>query len=945
MLLRTFGGLAVEADAGDGRVAPIGPRRLALLALVAAGGNRGITRDRILGILWAETDEEQARHTLSQTLYLLRRETGREWIEGGAQLRLAATIRSDVGDFLEALSQDELARAAACHTGPFLEGFYLAGAPEFGEWVEETRAHLQFAAIRALETLARRASEAGAEREALNWWRRLGELDPFSATFALGRIRAHIAIGDRSGALQFGRQYESRLRRELDTAPDPLIAELIGSLRVAHADSPATPQLLPAPATRLALPPAEDTPRPPRAVRSRWPVLVPAGIAAVSLFAFGAWNIRDARASRAPPFLAIGTIHSRDTAATGPVLRDMLATNLARIAGIRVVSNSRLLELLPGGPQPASATADAARRAGASEIIEGELAATAGGLVLSLRRVALQSGVVRHGYTLRAADAYALIDSATAAIADDFRLDPPSSAVATVRTRSGAAYGLYEEGLRAFYSGDAPSAFRLMTAALERDSAFAMAAYYAWLSARSMRHQDADRLLPIVRRLATRAVERERLLIQSSLAGIELPVAEFLGITRELTAKYPEDPDGHVALGQALQAAGDWAGAAAAFERAIAIDSAAGAIRGPICRVCSAMHLLVDTYIWWDSAGRAEATGRRLIALLPNEHAAWGARVEVLLRLGRRADAEAAIVRASTMSGVTADFSAPLDRDLIRSGRLDELEAKFLAELHSAQPDPRTEIPWLLTIALRNQGRLAEARRLATDGEVPGSDVRFPKSSPDRLSLGSIALEAGEPRESARWFLEGVALDHAASAPLGIKSRYLAWHMTLAATALAAAGDTAALRAWADSVARIGASSSLGRDQRLHHFLHGLLLQHQDRHAEAVEAFRRSLFSVTDGYTRTNLEMARSLVRLGRYPEAIAILQAALRGGVDGSNTYLTQAELRFALARAFESAGQRDSAAVYFAAVERAWRRADPGFADRYREAKTKAALLKIPA
>ena len=81
---------------------------------------------------------------------------------------------------------------------------------------------------------------------------------------------------------------------------------------------------------------------------------------------------------------------------------------------------------------------------------------------------------------------------------------------------------------------------------------------------------------------------------------------------------------------------------------------------------------------------------------------------------------------------------------------------------------------------------------------------------------------------------------------------------------------------------------------------------------------------------------------LHRPDEAIAILRPAIRGGVDGSNTYVTHTELRFALAHAYEGAGQRDSAAAQYALVERAWRRADPEFGERYREARVKAALAR---
>jgi hypothetical protein len=99
------------------------------------------------------------------------------------------------------------------------------------------------------------------------------------------------------------------------------------------------------------------------------------------------------------------------------------------------------------------------------------------------------------------------------------------------------------------------------------------------------------------------------------------------------------------------------------------------------------------------------------------------------------------------------------------------------------------------------------------------------------------------------------------------------------------------------------------------------------------------LFSLTDGFTRTNLMLARSLIELHRPTEAIAVLRPAIHGGVDGSNTYVSRTELHEALAQAFEQAGQRDSALVHWRAVESAWRLADPQFRDRYERAKARAA------
>jgi predicted Zn-dependent protease len=95
----------------------------------------------------------------------------------------------------------------------------------------------------------------------------------------------------------------------------------------------------------------------------------------------------------------------------------------------------------------------------------------------------------------------------------------------------------------------------------------------------------------------------------------------------------------------------------------------------------------------------------------------------------------------------------------------------------------------------------------------------------------------------------------------------------------------------------------------------------------AVDAFRRAMTSETEGYSRLNLQLARALLRLGRPREAIPVLERPLAGTLEAGNFYTTRAELQQTLARAFDAAGEPDSAAVYYRAVLRAWRHADPEF------------------
>jgi predicted Zn-dependent protease len=419
---------------------------------------------------------------------------------------------------------------------------------------------------------------------------------------------------------------------------------------------------------------------------------------------------------------------------------------------------------------------------------------------------------------------------------------------------------------------------------------------------------------------------------------MDASLTTVLAVAETLSVRYPDDPDGQNLLGTARQAAGDWAGAVEAYERTVAIDSQASATPGSFCRMCLALEGILSVYLWWDSAGAAERTARRFIARRPDDEKAWTGLVEPLLRLGRRPEALAAIQKRDSLTSAGYWFRGMLQRDLIRWGHLEELDRQLLEDVVDPTLTVRTEGRWLLLFSLRNQGRLREAMALARDRLIPGSSSPIPGVQPEGLTQVTLLMESGQPREAAKGFRTIAANTLSQNLTPGFKARFATWMLTLAGTAAAAAGDTSAVRRLADSAEQIGKGSNWGRDPRLHHFLRGLLLQRDGRHADAVEEFRRAVHSTTDGYTRINLEMARSLLAVGRAPEALQILRSGLRGGVDGSNSYLTHTELREAMAQAFEQAGQRDSAKVYWSAVERAWRRADPQFRDRYQRARLKA-------
>jgi serine/threonine-protein kinase len=242
--LNTFGGLVLQQD-GQLHTGPAAQRRrLALLAVVAAAGRRGVSRDKLLSLLWPDSEAEAARHSLYQAVHAIRRSAGSDEIFlGGAALQLnPQLITSDIGEFQDAVESGAHEQAARLYRGPFLDGFRLENAPEYEQWQDGERARHAREYAAAVEALAAAATVRGDHPAAVRWWRRLAAAEPVSTGAAVGLIEALVAAGDRAGALQFAGVHGSLVRQHLETDPDPEIERWIGRLRSGDVPAAAPPR-------------------------------------------------------------------------------------------------------------------------------------------------------------------------------------------------------------------------------------------------------------------------------------------------------------------------------------------------------------------------------------------------------------------------------------------------------------------------------------------------------------------------------------------------------------------------------------------------------------------------------------------------------------------------------------------------------------------------------
>lgn len=916
--LKTLGGLALLAS--EGRTVPVQRRRLALLAVVALAGPRGISRERLLGIFWGDLDESRGRGALAQALHSLRRDTGcDDLFAGTTQLGLRpGALTVDALTFEADAAAGRLAQAVSRWTGPFLDGFYLPDAPDFERWVEEQRAHYGRLYAEALERLAAETQAGGRPREALGWWHRLAALDPHNARVAMGLMRSAAAAGERAAAVRHAALY-ARLMSDAGLDPDPAVMALSEELRSAPpgpAPVPARPEPPePGPAAPAREPhrteSGELARRRPRRVLAATAVLAIA-VAAVAL---------RARAGRdGPEVIAVGRIQDHTDGAAASALGEMLATSLARTPALAVVSSARMYELMGGDTTRVLA---AARRAGATVLVEGALfPRSGGGLRLEVRRTAVRDGRLLGAEWVEGKDLFGVADSATVRIAAAHDAAAPALPLAAQTTASAAAYRLFGEGVRAYHLRQTERARALLDAATAEDPAFALA--WLWSArAHAYNYHEWRRRIDRAVALAPGAPERERLLILLDY-HTRHDAPPRLAVAESLATRYPSDPEAFLQLGTVLMWDGQFLRAAEAFARAEAMDPGGlpAARPGVRCLACEAVGGAIVALRMADSIDATVRIARRFTRAAPGYADAWYSLADALMYAGRAAEAYAAERVAAPLdvperAAIMRAFIAVYAEDWARA------EAYFAQEAARPEQDLRNRGLWWMGILRRQQGRLDEALDFARAFRAAGGTAQLE---------AQVRFERGELQAAARLF-EEIANEPRPELPPSRLARDIAWNLTLAATALAAAGDTTRLATLADSVESLGRQTAYGRDYRLHHHIRGLLYAARGRRAEAIESLERARFSPTGGYTRTGYELGRLLLESGRPDEAGGVLRPILHSAVEASGLYLTRAEVHVLLGRALEAAGRPDSAAAHYRRAIASWSGADSAVAARRRE------------
>jgi DNA-binding SARP family transcriptional activator/TolB-like protein len=506
--LSTFGGLSVLDETGNA-IAALSVRRrsLAVLAVVAASGPRGISRDKLIGIFWPESDFERARNALKQIHFSLRRDLGHtDLFLPTAELLLDPTvISSDIAEFNAAKSAGDTETIARLYVGPFLEGVHIRNGPEFDRWVDAERASAQAAALAAMQRIAVRAQAQDDLDAAVSWWRRAAALVPADSEVALGLLRALKKKGDYAGLLKHASAHAAFLRTELDCEPNDALLAFIDNVRTAQHSKPASllrsnerqvspPDNLAGAAEINATPPEEKTDQAkPRRTRY-W---LASAAAAVSLAAVVgiAW-VRDGRsdtdrtAGPPPAIIAIAPFRIDPGDKTTEFLRDGMVDLLSSTlsggdSNWRVVDPGLILKAWRDRAGNRDTQRDfqlpdvirVARDVGATRIVRGTVIETRNRLVLTASLIDVLSGSsVGEVEVSGGIDSIPLLIDRLAAELMGVQAGEQAATVSVLTGTPLPAVRAYLASRTAFRRSEYAKAVLLQENALQLDSTFALAA-------------------------------------------------------------------------------------------------------------------------------------------------------------------------------------------------------------------------------------------------------------------------------------------------------------------------------------------------------------------------------------------------------------------------------------------------------------------------------------
>lgn len=206
---------------------------VALICLLVLNKNRNMSKEKIISYLWPDSDDEAAKSNLRFNLWNIKKSIpqsgdGEDFILSGKDfcrinekyLFSCDKIRLDNCKVSQIEDIEDLITLKNLFVGDFLEGLYLRNCNDFNEMILFERVVCQNKQIEILEKLIGLYDEQERFEEELQILNEAASIEPYNEHFAYQAIRVYGKLGNRTAAINYYKNFEIILRRNLNTSPN-----------------------------------------------------------------------------------------------------------------------------------------------------------------------------------------------------------------------------------------------------------------------------------------------------------------------------------------------------------------------------------------------------------------------------------------------------------------------------------------------------------------------------------------------------------------------------------------------------------------------------------------------------------------------------------------------------------------------------------------------------
>jgi DNA-binding SARP family transcriptional activator len=218
-------------------------KTIALLFLLIVNEGKYLTKDKIALYLWPESSEESSKYNVRYNLWMLSKTIPKD-LKGNELIisdKNSCTLNNDYAldcDLMSIMKCDcenakikELSEIVEkAFSGDVLEGWFINKCYDFNELILLYRMQLERKQLMILQALSKKYYKNGQLDKSLDVLKIAEQFGPNDESIAACTLKTYSALGDRVSGINYYKNFESRLWKELNIMPNDELQNLYDNL-------------------------------------------------------------------------------------------------------------------------------------------------------------------------------------------------------------------------------------------------------------------------------------------------------------------------------------------------------------------------------------------------------------------------------------------------------------------------------------------------------------------------------------------------------------------------------------------------------------------------------------------------------------------------------------------------------------------------------------------